>query len=122
MLELEISPCSAGEHGNSDDACVACEIGKYNHGDSRDCYAIENNMGIVYKDRFGVKCATGWVGSPFYEDGKYEGGCEDGDVAVDIINLIISWYYKFIFYYIFCNFSTSNSKIFIIKLCNNYFL
>ena len=36
MLELEISPCSAGEHGNSDDACVACEIGKYNHGDSRD--------------------------------------------------------------------------------------
>jgi hypothetical protein len=32
MLELEISPCSAGEHGNSDDACVACEIGKYNNG------------------------------------------------------------------------------------------
>jgi len=86
MIELEIAPCSAGEHGNSDDACVACEIGKYNHGDSRDCYAIENNIGIVYKDRFGVKCATGWVGSPFYEDGKYEGGCEDGDVAVDIIN------------------------------------
>lgn len=73
--------CPAGERWNHEE-CVPCDKETYNHGgapaEKEDCYKI-NNREIVYKDRFSVQCAPGWAGIPHYEDGEYEGGCEDND-------------------------------------------
>ena len=86
MSEPSKISCGAGEQwDDTNDKCVPCNIGTYNHGGApyrkEDCYSI-NDREIIYKDRFSVQCALHWDGIPVYEDGEYEGGCKDGDLDI----------------------------------------
>ena len=102
MAEPSNIACDAGERRVNDE-CIPCESGTYNHGNAHhekeDSYIVKDRE-IVYKDRFSVKCAPGWVGIPFYEDGEYEGGCYDTDneiydyvpyICKNLLNMTVFW-------------------------------
>ena len=78
-----MSSCPAGMRFdiNSENSCIPCVEGTYNHGnmphEATECYRILKDVEFVYLNATDVQCKQYWKGIPYYENGEYEGGCVD---------------------------------------------